>query len=172
MEPLADLTASPGRVHPHTELLPSASHSELMVGAQCEGGRGLTLSSYHQHHTLSWETRTRGAVSPGPRAAGRPGWARSQGRLEGEAGGFIRVGMASALDGSGSALGHCCFRPLPPTLRSGWWARSTQPCQLAWLGSRSWKVLPSEEMRPPSRPRTGPMTCSEQTPRSLLGRNK
>ena len=29
MEPLADLTASPGRVHPHTELLPSASHSEL-----------------------------------------------------------------------------------------------------------------------------------------------
>lgn len=61
------------------------------------------------------------------------------------------VGTDSALDGSGPTLGHCRFRLLA-TLRSSRRGRSTRPCQLVRLGSRSWRVLPSKEMRPPIPP--------------------
>ena len=66
MEPLADLTASPCRVHPHTELLPSASHSEL--GNKDQRSR---------------ESRARGCWEAGlgqePRAPGGRGWGVHQG---------------------------------------------------------------------------------------------
>lgn len=86
MEPLADLTASPGRVHPHTELVPPPSHSEL--GNEDQRSR---------------ESQ--------PGAAGRPGWAGSRGHLEGEAGGFLR-GWDRLSPGRLGA--HPWSLPLPP----------------------------------------------------------
>lgn len=46
-----------------------------------------------------------------------------------------------------TARGPPLVLPLPPAgdSESGWRGRSTQPCQLARLGSRSWRVLPSKE---------------------------
>lgn len=150
-----------------------AAWSHLLTQPHLPAASTLTLSTFHHHRTLSWETRTRGAVSPGSRAGGRLGWARSQGRLEGEAGGLPSgLGRPQPWTARGPALGHRHLRPVV-TLSSGWWeGRSARPCRLAWLASRPWRVLPREEMRPPSHPHAGPMTCSERTPGNLLGMNK
>lgn len=112
-----------------------AAWSHLLTRLHLPAASTLTLSTFHHRRNVSRETRTRGAVSPRPGAGGRLGGARSQGRLEGEAGGLPSgLGRPQPWTARGPALGHHHLRPVV-TLSSGWWGRvsTTLPAGVAGL---------------------------------------